>query len=101
MKGQSSGISEVFKMQTVKIESNLSDEILEVRELLEELHSLEENIVMIRFLTINDFAEISGWSLPIVKKLFNRADFPSCDYGRKKVVEVSAAKKYFSVPRRK
>lgn len=88
-------------MPTLKVETSISNELSEVRELIEELQQLEENVVMLKFLTINDFAEISGWSLPVVKALFNREDFPACDYGRKKVVEISAAKKYFSVPRRK
>ena len=55
----------------------------------------------IKFFTIKEFAEISGWSIPTVQKLFNSEDFPSCDYGKEKIVEASALKNYFSVPRKK
>lgn len=91
-------------MSAIKIETNLNDlddQLRKVSRLIESLNEMEDKVTMIRFLTIQEFSEISGWSLPVVKNLFNRADFPSCDYGKKKIVEVSAAKKYFSVPRRK
>lgn len=54
-----------------------------------------------RFLTIKDLASEMGISERIAAEIFNRKDFPCCDYGKSKVVEESAAMKFFSVPRRK
>ena len=45
--------------------------------------------------------EATGWSEPTVKNLFNRPDFPSCDFGKEKKAEITAVINYFSVPRRK
>ena len=39
--------------------------------------------------------------MPVVLELYNKKDFPSCDYGREKIAEINAVRNYFSVPRRK
>lgn len=54
-----------------------------------------------KFYTIDETAKLLGWSKTTVQELFNCKDFPCCDFGKRKVVEISALKKYFSVPRRK
>ncbi len=51
------------------------------------------------FFSIRDVANMTGWSLPTVQALFNRADFPCCSFGRAKLVEASALKEYFSTRR--
>ena len=39
-------------------------------------------------------------SIATVRNMFNRADFPSCTFGKEKLVETSALKEYFRLPRR-
>ncbi len=39
------------------------------------------------FLTIKDVIKITGYSKKTVELLFNDPDFPSCDFGKKKIVE--------------
>lgn len=50
----------------------------------------------VRFYTIEDVMELSGWSKKIVLKLFNDPLFPASDYGKAKVVEAHALIDYFS-----
>lgn len=64
-------------------------------------HQLSENAKMLRFITIREMAELTGWSITTVKKLYNRPDFPCCDFGKEKMAEINAVIKYFSVPRKK
>ena len=80
---------------------DLDNELEKIKELLTLQNKLTENARMIRFITIREFAKITGWSVNTVQYLFNRPDFPSCDFGKEKIAEVSAVIKYFSVPRRK
>ena len=51
--------------------------------------------------SIQDVAEMTGWSHTTVEKLFNDPKFPSADYGKTKVVEVHALIQFFSVPHNK
>ena len=51
------------------------------------------------FLDAKELSKKLGWSMRKVFKLFNDPEFPSSDYGKKKVVEMDALKKYFSVKR--
>ena len=80
---------------------DLDKELDKVQKLMTSIEKLADNTRMIRFITIREFAKITGWSVTTVKHLYNRPDFPSCDYGKEKIAEVSAVVKYFSVPRRK
>lgn len=48
------------------------------------------------FLTIKDVIKITGYSKKTVELLFNDPDFPSCDFGKKKIVEKNAFLQYFS-----
>lgn len=80
---------------------NLDEELTKAKELLELQAKIADNARMLRFITIREFMEISGWSQTTVQRLYNRPDFPSCNYGREKIAEVHALIKYFSVPRRK
>lgn len=86
----------------IRIELNtleqLTDKIIEV---VEKVEKIETSITEPKFYSIGEVANILGWSKNTVQDLFNRRDFPSCDFGKQKVVEMSALKNYFSVPRRK
>ncbi len=50
----------------------------------------------VRFYTIENVQEMTGWSKKTVQKLFNDPRFPASDYGRIKVVEAHALIDYFS-----
>lgn len=80
---------------------SLQEQINQLKELIEKIGLVEDKTKMLQFITIEEFAKISGWGICAVQDLYNRDDFPSCDFGKRKVAEVSAVKHYFSVPRRK
>lgn len=50
----------------------------------------------VRFYGIKDVVQLIGWSEKTVQKLFNDPKFPAADYGKNKVVEASALRKFFS-----
>ena len=50
----------------------------------------------VRFYTIENVQEMTGWSKKTVQRLFNDPRFPAADYGRIKVVEAHALIDYFS-----
>lgn len=86
---------------TFTLSPELKEQVKELTELVEKLSALEATVKDVRFLTMNDVIKLIGWSRSTVEKMFNRPDFPSCDYGKEKVVELTAFRKYFSEPRRK
>lgn len=51
----------------------------------------------VRFYSVNDLVEISGWSRKVVLRLFNDPEFPSLDYGKAKLVEAHALIMFMSV----
>lgn len=76
-------------------------ELEKATKLFKTILEIENASKALNFLTIKDVADATGWSLGTVRQLFNRPDFPSCDFGKEKIVEVHAALNYFSVPRRR
>ena len=53
----------------------------------------------VRFYTVQDLMEMSGWSEKVVHQLFNDPEFPASDLGRARIVEAHALIDYFSVRR--
>ena len=51
----------------------------------------------VRFYSVKDLQEMTGWSHTTVEKLFNDPTFPSSDFGRRQVIEAHALIEYFSV----
>ena len=88
-------------MSKIIIDKNLQEQIEKITALVQMIDDLEAKANSLCFITIKQFAEMTGWSEPTVQNLFNRKDFPSCNYGKTKIAEISAVKAYFSVPRRK
>lgn len=86
---------------TLNLDTNLDKELDKVKELLKGLEEIKEKTQLIRFVSIKEFMEMSGWGKETVLDLYNRPDFPSCNFGKEKKAEVHAIIKYFSVPRRK
>ena len=50
----------------------------------------------ITFYTIRDIAEMTGWPVSTVEKLFQQPSFPSFDYGNTKAVEARVLIHFFS-----
>ena len=53
----------------------------------------------VRFYTVRDVMELTGWSEQVVLKMFNDPRFPSADFGKAKIVETHALIEYFSTKR--
>lgn len=51
----------------------------------------------VTFYSIDEVRKLLGWSEMTVQKLFNDPNFPSTDFGKRKVVESHALIRYFSV----
>ena len=85
----------------INIDTNLDEQLDKIKELLLYLKKIEKTTDLLKFISIKEFAEITGWSLPTVQNLYNRPDFPSTDYGKEKKAEIHAIVEYFKVPRRK
>lgn len=83
----------------MKIQTNAADELKEANELLEVFSKIEEKAENIKnsigFYTTKDVAKLTGISMPKVLEIFNRPDFPVCDYGQGKIVFVPAFCEYF------
>lgn len=83
----------------MKIHTNAVDELQNANELLEVFAKIEEKAESIRskigFYTTKDVVELTGISMPKVLEIFNRPDFPVCDYGQGKVVFIPAFCEYF------
>ncbi|MGN0557889.1 MAG: hypothetical protein ACI4IS_00360 [Acutalibacteraceae bacterium] len=88
---------------TINIEADTTEQLQNSFEIaVSQTKDLMENVKNgTKFISIKEAAKQLGWSEPTVQELFNRSDFPSCDFAKRKVVELSAFTKYFSVPRRK
>ena len=83
----------------VVVNDNLSEQIDKLQKITELLEKVKSGVQNIQFLKIKDVSDLTGWSIPTVQKLFNKKDFPACDYGKEKIVEIGAFINYFSVRR--
>lgn len=68
---------------------------------MEQLKEMIEQLSEPKFYSIKDVAKIINWSEKTVQELFNREDFPSCDFGKEKKVEKYAFTKYFETKRKR
>lgn len=50
----------------------------------------------VRFYSIKDVQDLTGWSETTVQKLFNDPEFPAADFGKTKLIESHALISYFS-----
>lgn len=85
----------------VALDTNIDEELDKIKELVKCLNEVKEKANLIQFISIKEFSKITGWSEKTVQDLYNRADFPSSDFGKEKKAEVHAIIDYFKVPRRK
>ena len=83
----------------MKITTNAASELATATELLETMNKIEEKAQQLnrefRFLTVEDVMQLTGYSKPTVLAIFNRPDFPACDYGKNKIVFLPAFYDYF------
>lgn len=81
------------------IKTNTASELQTAKELLEVFSLIEQKAAKIKqtigFYTTKDVANLTGLSMPKVLDIFNRPDFPVCDYGQGKIVFIPAFCDYF------
>ena len=87
-------------MANIMVNADLQEQINQLNALLEKMSQVEDKTKEITFLTVSELAKMTGWSKTTVRELFNRKDFPCCDFGKEKIAEINAVRAYFSVPRR-
>lgn len=83
----------------MKITTNAASELATATDLLEMMNKIEKKAERLnrefRFLTVENVMELTGYSKPTVLAIFNRPDFPACDYGKQKIVFLPAFYDYF------
>lgn len=79
----------------ITIENDINANIKKLDELLEKLELAERNSKMLTFITISQFAEMRHCSLQVAQRIFNDKTFPSENYGKQKVVEISALRNWY------
>lgn len=83
----------------MKITTNAASELATATDLFEMLSKIEKKAEHLnrefRFLTVEDVMNLTGYSKPTVLAIFNRPDFPACDYGKNKIVFLPAFYDYF------
>lgn len=89
----------------MKITTNAASELATATDLFEMLSKIEQKAEHLnrefRFLTVKDVMRMTGYSKPTVLDIFNRPDFPACDYGKNKIVFLPAFYDYFMKPVKK
>lgn len=85
----------------VTLDTNISEELDQIKELVNSLNEVKEKASLIQFISIKEFSKLTGWSEKTVQELYNKPDFPSTNFGKEKKAEVHAIIDYFKVPRRK
>ena len=85
----------------VLIDNNLKEQIENLTLLADRLEKIETNTQKLQFITVRELAKLTGWSIATVQNLFNRKDFPSCNFGKEKIAEINAVREYFKIPRRR
>ena len=83
----------------IALDTNIEEELDKVKELVKNLNEIKSKANLIQFISIKEFSKLTGWSEKTVQELYNRADFPSTDFGKEKKAEVHAIIDYFKVPR--
>lgn len=80
------------------IEFNGLDEMLDRIERATSVIKNAENVCnTVLMLNVDKVAEITGWNRQTVDRMFNRPDFPAQCFGKSRLVEISALKKFFEV----
>lgn len=86
---------------TLNVDTEIDLNIKKIAEIIEKLTLLEDKSKMLNFITIEEFAKLRGCSIKTAQDIFNDSSFPSENYGKTKVVEIEALKKWYQVKRDK
>lgn len=80
--------------------STMAEEVERLNNELSKLHSNIQSIDNdIEFFTIKDVMDLTGWSKRTCENLFLNPEFPSCDYGKSKIVLKPAFVQFFMTRR--
>lgn len=85
----------------IAVNTDLDKQLTNIKELIKTMDILDNKVDKLKFIDVDELSTLTGWSKRTVQDLFNKPDFPSCDFGKEKKAEIHAVMKYFSVPRRK
>ena len=91
----------VFGIMNINIETDIDANIKKLDELIEKLELAEQTSKSLTFITISQFAEMRQCSLQVAQRIFNEKSFPSENYAKQKVVEISALKHWYMQKRDK
>ena len=85
----------------ILLNTDIDKEIQKTSELIDKLNEANQITKTLKFISMKEFCNLTGWSLKTVQNLYNRKDFPSTDFGKEKKAEVHAIIEYFKIPRRR
>lgn len=85
----------------ILLNTDIDKEIQKISELIDKLNEANQITKTLKFISIKEFCNLTGWSLKTVQNLYNRKDFPSTDFGKEKKAEIHAIIEYFKIPRRR
>lgn len=85
----------------ILLNTDIDKEIQKTSELIDKLNEANQITKTLKFISIKEFCNLTGWSLKTVQNLYNRKDFPSTDFGKEKKAEIHAIIEYFKIPRRR
>ena len=90
---------------TVNLNTDTKEDITKldgtITEIIEKLQLLEDKSKMLNFITISDFAKLRNCSIKTAQDIYNDKTFPSENFGKIKVAEVQAVKKWYEQKRDK
>ncbi len=79
----------------ININNDFDKNLKQLDEMLEKIQLLEDKSKLLNFITIKQFSELRGCSVKVAQDIFNEQSFPSENYGKQKVVEISALKAWY------
>lgn len=85
----------------IVLNTDIDKELEKTSELINKLNEANQITKTLKFISIKEFCNLTGWSLKTVQNLYNRKDFPSTNLGKEKKAEVHAIIEYFKIPRRR
>lgn len=69
---------------TVNIDTDITEELKKLDEMIEKLKLLEDKSKMLNFITIADFAKVRQCSIKTAQDIFNSESFPAESYRQNK-----------------
>lgn len=85
---------------TVNIDTDITEELKKLDEMIEKLKLLEDKSKMLNFITIADFAKLRQCSIKTAQDIFNSESFPAESYRQNKSSRNRSRKKLVSSKKR-